>query len=239
MLQRFRFVIGDFPSPFNWEYCPPTIWWLVGICPLKSWISVQLLYVCMGTRLLQSFRQSMPFMIRELNGSTITCVFSPWWTVDRVMTEGPILLTTHRPWGFQQFLKTRAVFGMVLCVHSLDCWQKFFTRNLISFKPFRTQAISKTKIFDRMRAKEKWHSHLDNLRHYQIEVWNRVVNGTSDACTNEPSGEGLCIRHVAGCWLKIELDLKSLVPRDWIDLMGFPDSLDGHDPAWSVVNFAL
>ena len=48
-----------------------------------------------------------------------------------------------------------------------------------------------------------------------------VCNGTSDACTNGPLGEYHCIIHVAGCSLKIEIDLKIMFPRYWMNLMGF------------------
>ena len=53
----------------------------------------------------------------------------------------------------------------------------------------------------------------------------------SDACTNEPSGEDLCIRHAAGYCLKIGIDLESLALDGGNDLMGFYDSLDGFEHA--------
>ena len=53
-------------------------------------------------------------------------------------------------------------------------------------------------------------------------MWSAVVKVTSDACTNEPSGEDLCIRHVVG--------------YEWCCGSGFLLSLSGcNDLATSVV----
>ena len=38
-----------------------------------------------------------------------------------------------------------------------------------------------------------------------------VVSLSSDACTNKPSGEDICIRHVAGHDKKVGTNSKSLV----------------------------
>ena len=50
--------------------------------------------------------------------------------------------------------------------------------------------------------------------------------GTSDAYTNEPSGEDLCIRHVAEYSVKAGTDLESCLLDIWTDLMGLEESLD-------------
>ena len=52
-------------------------------------------------------------------------------------------------------------------------------------------------------------------------------DGTSDACTNEPSAEDLCIRHVAEYSAKAGIDLQSWAVDFCTDLMGFEESLDG------------
>ena len=54
---------------------------------------------------------------------------------------------------------------------------------------------------------------------------------TSDACTNEPSGEDLYTRHVARYFLQAGIDLKSLELDGGNDLMVFDDSLDGFEHA--------
>ena len=46
----------------------------------------------------------------------------------------------------------------------------------------------------------------------------------SDACTNEPSGEDLCIRQMGGCERKVKLDHKGLDLLGLSDLMGLYDS---------------
>ena len=46
-----------------------------------------------------------------------------------------------------------------------------------------------------------------------------VVKVTSDACTNEPSGEDLCIRHVIGYEIKVRINLKSWTVSVGQDLM--------------------
>ena len=47
----------------------------------------------------------------------------------------------------------------------------------------------------------------------------------SDACTNEPSGEDLCIRQLDGCGYKTEIDLTCLDLNVRQDLMGLVDLL--------------
>ena len=75
-------------------------------------------------------------------------------------------------------------------------------------------------------------------------MWSAVVNGTSDACTNEPSGDDLCIRHVDGYELKVRIDLKSWAVNGGRDLMGSSDCLVDMSsvvvvifPALSVTSF--
>ena len=41
----------------------------------------------------------------------------------------------------------------------------------------------------------------------------------SDACTNEPSGEDLCIRHVVGYEIKVRINVKSWTVNVGQDLM--------------------
>ena len=58
-----------------------------------------------------------------------------------------------------------------------------------------------------------------------------IIKGTSNACTTEPSGENLCIRHVAGYCLRAGIDPESLGLDGGNNLMGFDDSLDGFEHA--------
>ena len=51
-------------------------------------------------------------------------------------------------------------------------------------------------------------------------TWSAVVKVTFDACTNEPSGEDLYIRHIDGYELKNKIDLKSWAVNGGCDLMG-------------------
>ena len=53
-----------------------------------------------------------------------------------------------------------------------------------------------------------------------------VVNAEFDACTNEPSGEHLCIRHVYIKETKIGTYLLLMVLNSGRDLMGPLDSVD-------------
>ena len=46
----------------------------------------------------------------------------------------------------------------------------------------------------------------------------------SDACTNEPSDEDLCIRQMGGCEKKVKLDYKGLDLIGLSDLVGLSDS---------------
>ena len=45
----------------------------------------------------------------------------------------------------------------------------------------------------------------------------------SDACTNEPSGEDLCIRQMGGCEKKVKLDHEGLDLDSKYDLMRLVD----------------
>ena len=45
-----------------------------------------------------------------------------------------------------------------------------------------------------------------------------VLKLTSDACTNQPSGEDLCIRHVVKSEIKIRIDMKSWAKNSGQDL---------------------
>ena len=61
------------------------------------------------------------------------------------------------------------------------------------------------------------------------------VGGLCSACTNEPSGEDLCIKHMVGYGENVGTYLKDLVLNGCLDLMGLLDSLDGYERCCGLV----
>ena len=62
---------------------------------------------------------------------------------------------------------------------------------------------------------------------FGCKLVRRCNYGTSDACTNEPSGEDIYIRHVDEYSVRTEKDVQSWDLDGWTNLMGFEEALDG------------